>query len=528
MTRKAVMNQIRIVLQGLKDKRSYRNIGHEANISRGTVCNIASKVAENGLGIDALLEMGDEEIHAIIYPSPPKQRWEPDWNAIFQQKKTIRRATLQQFYERYCREVPTGIPAYSYPSFCRLFSEWGRKNSHVAPQANVPHEPGEKMEIDYSGDTFNWIDAHSVRHTAHIFVAVWPYSSLVFAYATEDEKQHSWIEGCVHALEYSNGSTRLLIVDNAKALVKHADWHEGTIQIALQDLCEHYGMEATACKPRRPKEKNRVEAGVGDVQRWILADFELDGRKYYNDIDDLNKALRQACDCVNKKCFSDGSQDSRRSLFEREELPLLRELPPNRYESVDWRILVADKSHCIKLASDGGHRYTVPSEYFKQRVIVRLSKTEVRLFDPNTLKPLGTHERFYGITGQKTHLLPEHLTDIEKASRRTEQDYIKLFVSAGIAKDVAAKFVMEVFAKSDFLGRKRCGAILSLTKKTKPSILTKCLSKALEVGNTSFRFIKRLVEQEEELAKHQGELPFVFGDANYITVAHGNIRNNYV
>jgi len=528
MTRKAVVNQIRIVLQGFKDKHSYRTIEREARISHGSVCNIANKVKEIGLGIDALLEMSDEEMHALIYPSPPKQRWEPDWNAIFQQKKAIRRATLQQFYERYCREVPVGIPSYSYPSFCRLFSEWARKNNHVAPQANVPREPGEKMEIDYSGDTFNWIDAQSVRHKAHIFVAVWPYSSLVFAYATEDEKQKSWIEGCVHALEYCQGATKLLIVDNAKALVKHADWHEGTIQIAIQDLCEHYGMEAIACKPRRPKEKNRVEAGVGDVQRWVLAEFELDGHKYYNDIDDLNKTLRQACDRVNKKSFSDGSQDSRRSLFEREELPLLRALPPNRYESVDWRILVADKSHCIKLASDGGHRYTAPSEYCNQRVLVRLSRTEVRIFDPNTLKPLGTHERFYGITGQKTHQLPEHLTDVEKAIRRTEQDFIKLFVSAGIAKDVAVKFVMEAFAKGDFLGRRRCSAILSLTKKTKPSILTKCMSKALEVKNTSFPFIKRLVEQEEELAERQGELPLVFSDADYVTVAHENIRNNYV
>lgn len=87
-------------------------------------------------------------------------------------------------------------------------------------------------------------------------------------------KHKSWIFGIVHALEYFGGTPQVLVMDNAKALVKHSSWYEGEVQQTECSLCNHYDIEPRACQPRRPKHKNRVEAGVGLAQRRIIAAME--------------------------------------------------------------------------------------------------------------------------------------------------------------------------------------------------------------------------------------------------------------
>lgn len=63
-------------------------------------------------------------------------------------------------------------------------------------------------------------------------------------------------------------------MDNAKALVKHSSWYEAEVQQTVRSLCNYYDIEPWACQPRRPKQKNRVEAGVGLAQRRIIAAME--------------------------------------------------------------------------------------------------------------------------------------------------------------------------------------------------------------------------------------------------------------
>lgn len=65
-------------------------------------------------------------------------------------------------------------------------------------------------------------------------------------------------------------------MDNAKALVKHSNWYEGEVQQTVRSLCNYDDIEPWACRPRRPKQKNRVEAGVGFAQRRIIAAMELE------------------------------------------------------------------------------------------------------------------------------------------------------------------------------------------------------------------------------------------------------------
>lgn len=116
-------------------------------------------------------------------------------------------------------------------------------------------------------------------------------------------------------------------MDNAKALVKHVKWTDSIVQSAIVELCEHYAMTAVPCRVKAPKQKNRVEDGCNEAQRFVNSDFELDAKIYYDDLEALNVAIQNACDKFNNQNFTDTSHDSRRSLFQSENMPCLKPLP---------------------------------------------------------------------------------------------------------------------------------------------------------------------------------------------------------
>ena len=53
---------------------------------------------------------------------------------------------------------------------------------------------------------------------------------MMFAEAFDNERQSSWLDGITDALEYFGGSPEVLVMDNAKALIKTTDWREGIPQ----------------------------------------------------------------------------------------------------------------------------------------------------------------------------------------------------------------------------------------------------------------------------------------------------------
>ena len=88
------------------------------------------------------------------------------------------------------------------------------------------------------------------------------------------------------------------------------------------------GMEAWPCQPRKPKQKNRVEAGVGLAERRIIAAMSLDQTPIAKDLADLNHQVWEKLKELNDEPFSASKiLDSRRQMFENEERQHLGELP---------------------------------------------------------------------------------------------------------------------------------------------------------------------------------------------------------
>lgn len=145
--------------------------------------------------------------------------------------------------------------AYTYTSFCRRYAEWRQANGLGVPNGNVQSIPGERMEIDFAGDNLKWIDPNCDEHRARLFIAVLPYSNLTYAEAFPNGKQQSWISGIVHALEYFGGTPQVLVMDNAKALVKHSSLYEGEVQQTVRSCATTMTSSRGRVSPVDPSRK---------------------------------------------------------------------------------------------------------------------------------------------------------------------------------------------------------------------------------------------------------------------------------
>lgn len=81
----------------------------------------------------------------------------------------------------------------------------------------------------------------------------------------------SFIQGHVRAFQFFGGVPQLLVPDNLKAAVKQADRYEPCLNRTYYEMATHYGCAIMPTRPRKPKDKPKVESAVLVVERWILA-----------------------------------------------------------------------------------------------------------------------------------------------------------------------------------------------------------------------------------------------------------------
>ena len=506
-------------------KLSYREISSKTSISIASISRLTSRIVELNQAPRDLLSLGDGELHSTFYPRPTSQFQDPDWQQIHK-KLQKRGVTLQLLYEQF--KDSASDPVYSYSSFSRGYARWKAENGVLRSSGNIERSPGERLEVDFAGDRIQWVDRNGTLHDAKLYVASLPYSCLIFAEAFNDETQLNWIYGIVDALEYIGGVPQLLVMDNAKALVRNSGWFEGEIQYVIRSVCSYYGMDPVACQPRAPKQKNRVEAAVYDVERWLIAQLNLDHPALAADLDDLNEQIRKRIDQINDKPFKGrGRSGSRRSCFADEEQALLQILPTMPFEIGTWKLLVVDKAHCIRLASDAGHRYSTPVDYVGKKVVVQVLRTSLEIFDPETMRSIGRHRRYTNARGNKTHILPEHLTSAEKYYRRTLQDWQNLFIKKGLPSALAEEFVAYLKdKKKNFPSGRLCGAVYSLFRTFAPTVVRQAIAIALEDDHVNHKYIRNLCKSIDFAAKTNRSLNFGEPSAEQ-PIIHENIRNNY-
>jgi transposase len=159
----------------------------------------------------------------------------PDWTTVHQELKR-RGVTLMILWEEHRAEHVEG---HGYSRFCELYSEWRRR---LAPTMRQTHVAGDKLFVDWAGDTVPIIDAMTGEvHDAHLFVAALGASSYTYAEARWSETLPDWIGAHVNAFDFLGGVPRAAVPDNLKAGITKPSRYEPGVNRTYQDLADHYG-----------------------------------------------------------------------------------------------------------------------------------------------------------------------------------------------------------------------------------------------------------------------------------------------
>ncbi len=350
--------------------RSKREIARIINVSPTTVSDYLARSSLAGLSHPLPEHLDDTALERLLFPpSPPSsvQRAEPSWQKVHQELRR-KGVTLELLWQEYKAEQPDG---FQYSAYCGHYRRWRQRLTLSMRQT---HTPGERLFIDYAGQTVGVIDGSTgeVRY-AQIFVAVLGASNYTFLEATWSQQLPDWIGSHVRALEFYGGCTELWVPDNLRSGVSKAARYEPDINPTYHDLADHYGVAVLPARARKPKDKAKVENGVLVVSRWVLA--RLRHQRFFS-LNELNRELRALLADLNLRPFKK-LPGCRASAFAEMDQPALRPLPQQRYEYAEWKVARVGIDYHVEFDA---HFYSVPCKHARAQVDVRATKSTVEVF----------------------------------------------------------------------------------------------------------------------------------------------------
>jgi len=389
------MRKIREVLRLKFDSGcSHRQIAASCQLGIATVSDYVARARAKALSWTDVEELSDAELEARLFPkrqyASPATRAPIDCEWIHQE---LRRTgvTLQLLWTEYTEaaQARDGRPEpYQYSQFCEHYHRWRGRLDLVMRQT---HRAGEKAFIDYSGKRPTIIDPQTGELSqVELFVMVLGASNYTFAEATRSQKSGDFIASIVRGLEHFGGVPEVLVPDQLRSAVTGPDRYDPDINATLLELAQHYDTAIIPARPRKPRDKAKVEAGVLVAQRWILA--RLRHRQFFK-LDEINLAIAELLDELNRRPFKK-LPGCRQSAFESLDRPKLKPLPTRRFEPADvsWPRVNID----YHVVFDDRY-YSVPHALVGARVELRATTSTIEITHGG--ERVASHRRSYGPKG---------------------------------------------------------------------------------------------------------------------------------
>lgn len=393
------MRRIKEVLRlHFEQNRSRRLIAQTVGASPTTVGDYIARAQAAGLTYPLPENLDDDELDRLLFPLPPPvtaQRAEPDWPAVYASLRT-KGMTLTLAWQEYKSVHPDG---YQLSWFFQAYRQYVGKLGFTLRQFH----PAGRCFVDYSGATASVIDeATGEVREAQIFVATMGASNYTYVEATWSQKLPDWIRSHVRLLEFLGGVPELLIPDNLKSGVKQASFYDPQINPTFREFAAYYQFTVLPTRPRKPRDKAKVENSVLIVQRWILA--RLRNRRFFS-LTELNVAIAELVRDMNTRQFKK-LPGNRQSAFDSIDRPALKALPEQAYEYAQWGLA---RVHIDCHIEVDGHYYSVPYRWLREQVDTRLTDTVLEVFAKG--KRIASHVRSYDRGRHTTvveHLPPKH------------------------------------------------------------------------------------------------------------------------
>ncbi len=436
--------------------------------SRTTVITVQQRSAESGLTHQKASKLSNKEIAHLLFPNEtgkPTYKM-PDYDYIHKEMAKSG-MTMQLLWFEYCDACTNGgeIP-YQLTQFKKYYREYLQQTKATM---HIARRPGETLEVDWAGQTASIIDTDTGEIIpAPVFVASLPYSGYSYVEAFLSQNQEAWITAHVNAYIFFGGTTRILVPDNLKTGVDKVTKSETLLNRSYQEMSQHYDTAIIPARVRTPKDKATVEGTVGIISNWILAAIR---NQQFLSLRELNLVIKQKLHNFNHKPFQ--KKEGSRALLFAEERMFLQPLPIRPYEYAVLKVATVLYNYHISV---DGQNYSVPFEYIKRKVDVRLTKSTVEVLCDNDR--ICSHKRLYGRPNQYS-TVPEHMPPNHQKYMQWNGDRFRAWAAKIGTHTETVIGIFLTTSKVEQQGYKSCMALLKLADKYTEERLENACTKAL-------------------------------------------------
>ncbi|MCS3476078.1 transposase [Bradyrhizobium elkanii] len=469
------------MLRLARDGVSAREIGRTLGVARSTIQDNLKRALTAGLAWPLAGDLTDAVLEQRLFAHAGvrrgfRRRREPDWASLARELKRPG-VNLMVLWEEYRAVHPEG---YGYSRFCDLFREFDRR---LSPTMRQDHPAGDKVFVDYSGKKIMIVDRETgVVRDAEIFVAVLGASNYTYAEATWTQTLPDWIEAHVRMFRFFGGVPRLVVPDNLKSGVHRASFYDPEINRSYGMMASHYGVGILPARPRKPRDKAKVEAGVRFAQTYILGRLR---RQTFFSLAEANAAVAAALERINAHIMRRLGV-SRRQLFETVEMSVLASLPDADYQFAEWRVARVSLDYHVEI---DGFFYSVPHGLIREQVDVRATTRTIELFHRGSR--VAAHQRRYG--GRRHGTDPDHMPSAHRRyAEWTPERFRRWGRSIGLNTE---GLVLAILANRPHpeQGFRTCLGVLRLFKDLDPERAELIAARAVAVRALTYKSIASII-----------------------------------
>lgn len=292
----------------------------------------------------------------------------------------------------------------SYETFKLYAREIGLMARSKRSPVRLESPPGQETQIDY-GTVGTLLDHRSGKaRRVYAFAAKLSCSRLPFIQFTYTQNKESWMESNIAMLEFYDGVTECLLIDNLKSGVLKPDIWDPQINRAYAEFAEHYGTFIDTARVGKATDKGKIERLIPQARELFRRLKAIGPTRGLNE---LNRLALRWCREEYGRAVHGTTGIAPMSLFEEQERAQLKPLASVRFEIPRYKPV---KVHPDRFFTFEHKRYAMPEDCRGRSFIARESGGMLRVFD-------GSYRliRSYPVTERRVSWLPGDFPESQEA-----------------------------------------------------------------------------------------------------------------
>lgn len=509
-----VMEQLKQILQLKNDGIAIREIARRTGLSRNSVRKYLLLLkADSGSSESLSNKALADKVYSSDIIEHNAERLEQLFkhfnNAHNELKKTG--VTRQLLWQEYLHQHPDG---YVYSHYCYHLSQY-LKDKNVA--MHLEYAAADTLMIDFAGKKQYYVDVSTgERIGCQVFVAILPFSGLIFCYAVGSQKTADFTD-CINAMfRFYGGVPATILCDNLKTAVSRPSRYEPVFTEICYQLGEHYQTTFSATRPYSPRDKAMVEKAVSIVYAHVYAPLR---NTDFTSLSALNSAMQEQLLLLNNKPYKN-TVYSRQYYYELQENSLLKPLPSEPFAPKKVVVLTVQRNYHVQLREDFLY-YSVPYHYVGKKVKVLYDSRAVEVYYDNNRIALHIRKPHCKAYTTLADHMPPHHQHMHQVKGWNKEDLLAQAAHIGVCTVQAATLMLQnsIYIEQNY---KACFGMLMLQKSYGTQRLEAACSRALQGTRVNYTMIKNILEKGLDK-----QLP-LFDNENNIPL-HDNIRgkDNY-